>query len=49
MLITDLKQEIITNFEHLLNEKADISLLNDKISTIDFNILKDYINTIDYE
>ena len=49
LLITDLKQELITNFQNLINEKADISLLNDKISTIDFNILKDYINTIDYD
>jgi len=49
ILLTELKQELITNFENLLNEKADITLLNDKISSIDFNILKDYINTIDFD
>ena len=49
ILITELKQELITNFENLLHEKADITLLNDKISSIDFNILKDYITTIDYD
>ena len=49
ILITNIKQEIITNIESLLNEKADISLLNDKISSVDFNVLKDYINTIDFE
>ena len=49
ILITEIKQELITNFENLLNEKADITLLNDKISSIDFNVLKDYINTVDYE
>ena len=49
ILITELKQELITNFENLLQEKADITLLNDKISSIDFNILKDYITTIDYD
>ena len=49
LLITELKQELITNFENLLKEKADLSLLNDKISSIDFNILKDYINTIDFD
>ena len=49
MLITDLKQELITNLEGLLNNKADISLLNDKISSVDFNVLKDYINTVDLE
>ena len=49
ILITDLKQELITNLEGLLNNKADISLLNDKISSVDFNVLKDYINTVDLE
>ena len=49
LLITDLKQELITNLEGLLNNKADISLLNDKISSVDFNVLKDYINTVDLE
>ena len=49
ILLTELKRELITNFENLLNEKADITLLNDKISSIDFNILKDYINTIDFD
>lgn len=49
ILITNMKQEIITNLESLLNEKADISLLNDKISSVDFNVLKDYINTVDFE
>ena len=49
ILITEIKQELITNLENLLNEKADITLLNDKISSIDFNVLKDYINTVDYE
>ena len=49
ILITNIKQEIITNLESLLNEKADISLLNDKISSVDFNVLKDYINTVDFE
>ena len=27
----------------------NISLLNDKISSVDFNVLKDYINTVDFE
>ena len=49
ILITNIKQEIINNIESLLNEKADISLLNDKISSVDFNVLKDYINTVDFE
>ena len=49
LVISNIKEEIITNIESLLNEKADLSLLNDKISSVDFNILKDYINTIDYE
>ena len=49
ILLTELKRELINNFENLLNEKADITLLNDKISSIDFNILKDYINTIDFD
>jgi hypothetical protein len=49
ILITDLKQELITNLEGLVNNKADISLLNDKISSVDFNVLKDYINTVDLE
>ena len=49
ILITNVKQEIINNIESLLNEKADISLLNDKISSVDFNVLKDYINTVDFE
>ena len=49
ILITDLKQELLTNLEGLLNNKADISLLNDKISSVDFNVLKDYINTVDLE
>ena len=49
ILITNIKQEIINNIELLLNEKADISLLNDKISSVDFNVLKDYINTVDFE
>ena len=48
-VISNIKEEIITNIESLLNEKADLSLLNDKISSVDFNVLKDYINTIDYE
>ena len=49
LVISNIKEEIITNIESLLNEKADLSLLNDKISSVDFNVLKDYINTIDYE
>ena len=49
ILITNIKKEIINNIESLLNEKADISLLNDKISSVDFNVLKDYINTVDFE
>ena len=49
ILITNIKQEIINNIESLLNEKADISLLNDKISSVDFNVLKDYINTVYFE
>ena len=48
-LISTIKQEIISNIESLLNEKADISLVNDKISSVDFNVLKDYINTVDFE
>ena len=49
ILITELKQELITNFENLLHEKADITLLNDKISSIDYNLLKEYITTLDYD
>ena len=49
LVISNIKEEIITNIESLLNEKADLSLLNDKISSVDFNVLKDYTNTIDYE
>ena len=49
LVISNIKEEIITNIESLLNEKADLSLLNDKISSVDFNVLKGYINTIDYE
>ena len=49
LVISNIKEEIITNIESLLNEKADLSLLNDKISSVDFNVLKDYVNTIDYE
>ena len=49
ILISNIKQEIISNTESLLNEKADISLVNDKISSVDFNVLKDYINTVDFE
>ena len=49
ILLSNIKQEIISNIESLLNEKADISLVNDKISSVDFNVLKDYINTVDFE
>ena len=39
----------ISDIQSLLDNKADISLLKDKISLIDFNDLKDYIKNIDYE
>ena len=39
----------IKDLDNILQTKADISLVNDKISSIDFNVLKDYINTVDYE
>ena len=39
----------ISDLEQLLNNKADITLLKDKISYNDFNNLKEYINNIDYE
>lgn len=39
----------ITEIEEILNNKADISLLNDKMSLADFNDLKEYLNNISYE
>ena len=39
----------ISDINQLLNNKADISLLKDKVSNIDLNNLKEYINNIDYE
>ena len=39
----------ISEIQQLLDNKADISLLKDKISYIDFNNLKECINNIDYE
>ena len=39
----------ISEIHQLLNNKADISLLKDKISFNDFNNLKEYINNIEYE
>ena len=54
ILSNNLKNEIknkmnISDIEQLLSNKADISLLNDKISLMDFNDLKQHINNIDYE
>ena len=49
-LIKEMNNKInISEIQQLLNNKADISLLKDKISYEDFNNLKDYINNIDYE
>ena len=39
----------LSDLEQILNNKADISLLKDKVSYIDFNNLKEYINNIDYD
>ena len=39
----------LSEIQQLLNNKADISLLKDKISINDFNNLKEYINNMDYE
>ena len=39
----------ISEIEEILNNKADISLLNDKMSLADFNDLKEYLNNISYE
>jgi hypothetical protein len=52
--INNLSKEIdnkinISDIEQLLNQKADISLLNDKISLRDFNDIKGYLNNISYE
>ena len=54
ILSNNLKNEIknkmnISDIEQLLSKKADISLLNDKISLMDLNELKQHINNIDYE
>ena len=54
ILSNNLKKELenkmnISDIEKILNNKADISLLNDKISVMDFNNLKEYIKNIDYE
>ena len=43
------KKMNFSDIEQILKNKADISLLNDKISVIDFNNLKEYIKNIDYE
>ena len=52
--INNLAKEIdnkinISEIEEILNNKADISLLNDKMSVADFNDLKEYLNNISYE
>ena len=52
--INNLSKEIdnkmnISDIEQLLNQKADISLLNEKISLTDFNDIKEYLNNISYE
>ena len=39
----------ISEIQQLLENKADIALLEEKISYVDFNKLKEYINNIDYE
>ena len=39
----------ISEIQQLLDNKADISLLKDKISYVDFNNLKEYMSNIDYE
>jgi len=54
ILSNNLKKELenkmnISDIEKILNNKADISLLNDKISVMDFNNLKEYLKNIDYE
>lgn len=54
ILSNNLKKEMenkinISDIGQILNNKADISLLNDKISIMDFNNLKEYIKNIDYE
>ena len=54
ILSNNLKKELenkmnISDIEKILNNKADIPLLNDKISVMDFNNLKEYIKNIDYE
>lgn len=52
--INNLAKEIdnkinISEIEEILNNKADISLLNDKMSVADFNDIKEYLNNISYE
>ena len=52
--INNLSKEIdnkmnISDIEQLLNQKADISLLTEKISLTDFNDIKEYLNNISYE
>ncbi len=52
--INNLSKEIdnkmnVSDIEQLLNQKADISLLNEKISLTDFNDIKEYLNNISYE
>ena len=52
--INNLSKEIdnkmnISDIEQLLNQKADISLLNEKISLTNFNDIKEYLNNISYE
>lgn len=52
--INNLAKEIdnkinISEIEEMLNNKADISLLNDKMSVADFNDIKEYLNNISYE
>ena len=39
----------ISEIQQLLDNKADIALLKDKISYVDFNNLKEYMSNIDYE